>query len=181
MINATSVINHVKQGQYPSSWKVYRSRGNYGCTSWGTILAIGFLIALIVILVQYPSEIVAVIVFLGVPCVICAFVALKSKANTDARLNSTLVLLPDGVVQCIAGNLNNPGWLSYPNINRLELAQKTEVSGNEDGINTYHYYWLDVYSKDGSYSQFRVWDGFGNAEFLSKTIIAAYNYYGSRN
>ena len=181
LTDTTAVITQAKQGTFPSTWKVYRGNGNYGCANLGTLFALGFLIIFSVMFIKYPSIFFEELVFLGIPCVICAILARKWRMDVNASLSSILILLPEGVVQCFAGNLNNPAWLSYPNIRNIQFVQKTNVSGNEDGISTYNYYWLDVYGDDGNYYQFKISSVFGDQEFLCKTIIAAYNHYWSQN
>jgi hypothetical protein len=59
----------------------------------------------------------------------------------------------------------------------LELAQNTVVSGNEDGISSRTFYWLDVYDNDGTYIKWQIRNCFGDTASLYKTIVGAYNHY----
>ena len=59
----------------------------------------------------------------------------------------------------------------------MELAQKTVIDGIDGDISTRTYYWLDIYYRNGSYSEWWVHNVFGNVEVIIKSIIAAYSYY----
>jgi len=187
-MDARAVITQVKQGNYPSNWRIYQGRGNYGCVSVGWILGILIFVGGVVWTVE--NVVLAwrdiglslySLLYNGIPPTICSaiciIVAHVSRKKADAIGCSLLVLLPEGVVQCYADDLENISWLYYPGIDRLELAQKTEISGNEDGVNSQTYYWLDMYGSDGAYFNLQIRDCFGDTAFLSKTIIAAYNHY----
>jgi hypothetical protein len=92
-----------------------------------------------------------------------------------------LVILPEGVVQYDANDPENIGWLYYPNIDRMELAQQTEVVGFDGDINSRTYYWLDIYGSEGAYLKWGIISCFGDTASICKTIIAAYNYYWRQN
>jgi hypothetical protein len=86
-----------------------------------------------------------------------------------------------GVVQCYAGNLERLSCLYFSNISRIELAQKTEISGIDGDISSRTYHWLDVYGNDGTYFEWWTSNCFGDTEYIGKSIIAAYNYYWCNN
>jgi hypothetical protein len=107
----------------------------------------------------------------------CFIIAQSTTKNADAQKRSVLVLLPEGIAGCYVDDLDNPFWLYFPNIHNLELAQNTVVSGNEDGISSRTFYWLDVYDNDGTYLKWQIRNCFGDTASLYKTIVGAYNHY----
>ena len=92
-----------------------------------------------------------------------------------------LAILPIEVVQYDANDPENIGWLHYPNIDRIELAQETRIEGFDGDINSRTYYWLDIYCSDGTYLKWWINNCFGDTALIGKTIIAAYNYYWRQN
>jgi hypothetical protein len=179
MIDPKSVVTQVKQGNYPSDWRVYRSQGNYGCAiaCWiGALFAIGLGL---LCLAAWPSGPTAGIFVL---CIIsCVGVALVYTSKAASNDQAILVILPEGVVQYDANDPENIGWLYYPTIDGMELAQQTEVVGFDGDINSRTYYWLDIYGSEGAYLKWGIISCFGDTASICKTIIAAYNYYWRQN
>jgi len=178
MIDPKLVVTQVKQGNYPSDWDIYRGEGNYGCAIACWIGAVG--IGLFCVAVWASSGISAGIYFLlgFILCVGMALVYTRKAASTD---QSVLAILPIEVVQYDAHDPENIGWLYYPNIDRIELAQETRIEGFDGDINSRTYYWLDIYCGDGTYLKRWINSCFGDTASIGKKIIAAYNYHWRQN
>ncbi len=97
------------------------------------------------------------------------------------RQSSILVILPKGVVQCDANDLEKIYWLYFPDIDRIELAQETNIESFDGDISTETDYWLDIYYRDGSYLKWWINSCFGDTASIGKSIIAAYRYYWQYN
>lgn len=172
MLNAREVVARVKQGIYPSNWDVYQGTGNYGCTVLAVICMAFFIWMGSTMTCNTGTFLIA-----SIPCTICVIAIIISSSKAAMNKRSLLIILPDGVVKCNGGNLNEVYWLQFSDIKRIELARETEVSGNEDGISTTTFYWLDIYSHDGEYRKWQILDHFGDTACLCKNIIAAYDHY----
>jgi hypothetical protein len=96
----------------------------------------------------------------------------RKAASTD---QSILVILPERVVQYDANDPENIGWLYYPTIDRIELAQQTEVVGFDGDINSRTSSWRDIYGSDGTYLKWWINTCFGDSASIGKSIIAADN------
>src|SRR5260370_42257676 len=92
-----------------------------------------------------------------------------------------LVILPEGVVQCVGGDIQGGSWLNFARIDSIKLAQRTEINSIDGDGSTRTYYWLDVYFSDGTYLNWGIRGCFGDTAYLCKTIIAAYNHYWTYN
>jgi hypothetical protein len=177
-----AVIAQVKQGNYPANWRVYQGIGNYGCASVLRVFSIICILFFFLYLIMSwgsmnVSSFLATVTIILVPWSICFVAAHVSNKNADAQKRSVLVLLPEGIAGCYVDDLDNPFWLYFPNIHNLELAQNTVVSGNEDGVSSRTFYWLDVYDNDGTYIKWQIRNCFGDTASLYKTIVGAYNHY----
>ncbi len=180
MFDSRVVLTQVSQGRYPTYWRVYRGTGNYGC-------AVGaWIVTACIIFFAYPCfsssisqgyDLTFLILFFGIPCLICILIAIVAGQSAKNYSRSILVLLPEGVVQCIGGNIYQASWLNYAGIDRIKLAQKTEINGVDGDISTRTFYWLDVYGINGTYRKWWVNGCFGDTAYFCKTIIAAFNYY----
>jgi hypothetical protein len=53
-------------------------------------------------------------------------------------------------VQAIIGE-GSSAWLYFPDIDKIELAQETEIEGFNGDISSETRYWLDIYCSDGRY------------------------------
>ena len=71
MIDTRAVLTQIVQGRYPSYWRVYRGRGNYGCAMGAWI------VTACIIFIAYPSfssaisqglDLTFLILFFGIPC-----------------------------------------------------------------------------------------------------------------
>ena len=179
MIDPKSVVTQVKQGNYPSDWRVYhKQHRKYGsaCALWICAVVTGF-----ICLASWSSGIVIGILFL---CLVIVFVSMAIVLTREADSHpqsSILAILPTGVVQCDADDLENIWWLYFPNIDRIELAQETRIEGFDGDIGTETRYWLDIYCSDGRYLKWWINNCFGDTASIGKTIIAAYNYYWRQN
>lgn len=179
MIDPKSVVTQVKQGKYPSNWDVYHGKGNYGyaIACWiGTLFAIG--IGLLCLAASPSGATAGILVCCLILCVGMALVYTRKAASTD---QSILVILPEGVVQCDANDPEKIYRMDFPVIDRIELAQQTEVVGFDGDINSRTYYWLDLYCSDGSYLKWGIDTCYGDTASIGKAIIAAYNYYWRQN
>src|SRR3989442_9799258 len=180
MIDSKAVLTQVVQGRYPTYWRVYRGTGQYGCAISAWILTaciIFFAIPCFSSSISQGLDVTFLILFFGIPCLICILIAFVSGQRAGVNSRSILVLLPEGVVQCIGGDIQRAYWLNFAGIDRIELAQRTVINGIDGDISTQTYYWLDVYCDDGTYFEWWIRGCFGNTAYLCKTIIAAYNYY----
>lgn len=93
-----------------------------------------------------------------------------------------LVILPQGAVKWTVFNHETfYAPLYFPSIDKLQLAQETQIIGTEGDINTITEYWLDVYDSDGSYLKWYIERFYDDAASIGKSIIAAYNYYWQNN
>jgi len=108
---------------------------------------------------------------------ICVWIAIVAGSRAGENSRSILVLLPEGVVQCIGGNIYQASWLNFAGIDRIQLAHRTEINGVDGDISTRTFYWLDVYGINGTYRKWWVNGCFGDTAYFCKTIIAAYDYY----
>jgi hypothetical protein len=80
-----------------------------------------------------------------------------------------------------ANDVENAAWLYFPSIDRIKIAQQTEIAGIDGDINSKTYYWLDVYTRDGTYFKWGIRGCFGDTASICKTIIATYNLYSNYN
>jgi hypothetical protein len=171
MFNAKEVVDRVKQGNSHPSWRIYCGNGtsNYLYAFTSLVLAIPFIWLGIMLFQPLPG-----ILIIGILCTIATIFFLY-KAVLAKR--SILVILPEGAVQCYAGDLRYLSWLHFSTIKRIGITREIEVSGNEDGIRTTTFYWLDIYSHNGEYRKWQVPGYFGDTAYLCKNIIAAYDHY----
>ena len=95
--------------------------------------------------------------------------------------SSTLVILPQGVVKWNADDVEDFAWLNFPEINRIQLAQETQIYGFDGDISTRTSYWLDIYCSDGTYLKWPIDWYYRDVASIAKTIIAAYSYYWQIN
>lgn len=171
MLDREKVITQVKQGKYPPHWHVYRGQGNYGC------LILCWLFTLIVSFISVFFGFVGICLVM-LPCIGFSIVGTFKVISSD---KSILVILPTGAVQCYADDVKNAAWLYFPGINKIEIAQQTEIAGIDGDINSKTYYWLDVYCRDGTYLKWGIRDCFGDTASICKTINATYNLYRNYN
>src|SRR5260221_5544784 len=140
MIDPKSVVTQVKQGDYPSDWRVYHGHGNYGwlTLSWLCTAGICFIDAIL-----FPLEGITVEFFwLCLLLFSCIGGSVMLTHIVNSHEKSLFVLLPMGVVQYDANDPENIGWLYFPHIARIELG---------GDINSRTYYWLDIYCSDVCY------------------------------
>jgi hypothetical protein len=170
MLDPKSVVTQVKQGDYPSDWRVYHGHGNYGLLTvyWLGTAGICFIGAFISALggINVGFWWLYLLIFSSIG----GLVVLTHKVKADEK--SLFVLLPTGVVQYDANDPENIGWLYFPTIKSIEL---------DGDINSRAYYWLDIYWSDGSYLKWGIDTCFGDTTSIGKSIIAAYHYYWRQN
>ena len=92
-----------------------------------------------------------------------------------------LIILPQGVVNWAVSHENDYGWLYFPDIDKMQLAQETQINGYDGDIYTRTEYWLDVYGIDGTYMKWYIGSYFGDAASIGKSILAACSYYWQNN
>src|SRR5260370_11702187 len=98
MLNAREVVTRVKQGYSHPSWRIYCGNGtnSYLYAFISLIFAIPFIWLGIMLLQPMPAMLI-----IGIVCAIVTILFLY-KAILDKR--SILVILPEGAVQCYAGD-----------------------------------------------------------------------------
>jgi len=89
----------------------------------------------------------------------------------------TLVILPQGVVKWVVEEEEAYSWLYFPQIDRIQLAQETQIYGVDGDISSNTDYWLDVYCRNGTYLKWWIEGFFDDAASIGKSIIAAHSYY----
>lgn len=175
MTDPEKVVIQVEQGNCPSNWRVYRVsyKNNSVIAHWVFVGLIG-----IISLYLLSVTITGFFILLSLLAVsIWEAIRVTHKANTDKRF-SILAILPVGVVQHLGYyDLKKIGWLYFPNIVRIELAQETEIRGFDGDVETRTAYWLDVYCTDGAYRKWGINECFGDTASIGKSIIAAFNHY----
>ena len=92
-----------------------------------------------------------------------------------------LVIHSQGIVQWTVGEEEDFGWLSFPDIYRVELAREMEIRGYDGDVGSRTYYWLNIFGNDGTYIKWEIKNCFGDSVSIGNTIIAAYNYFQSNN
>ncbi|MGH2493206.1 MAG: hypothetical protein ACRDIV_00710 [Ktedonobacteraceae bacterium] len=176
MVNIKSTISQVKQGNYPSNWQVYGGLGNYNYAilCWIIIVVIFItgigLTVYAVSIIEFGNAIAMLLMTLYIVIPLIA-IAQRMKLKADDKEHAILVVLPKAVIQCNSDDLKEISWLYFPNIDRIELAQKTEIISFDGEISSRTYSWLDIYSSDGTYMKWRIGNWFGDTASISKAII----------
>lgn len=178
MIDREKVITQVKQGNYPPHWHVYHGQGNFGCLILCWLCTAFFCLFGMVI---FSSGMTLGLYWLCLVILPCIGVSLVATFKLVSSEKSILVIFPTGAIQCFANDVENAAWLYFPNIDRIKIAQQTEIAGIDGDINSKTYYWLDVYCRDGTYLKWGIRGCFGDTASICKTIIATYNLYRNYN
>ena len=187
MIDAKAVVDQVQQGNPPPNWRIYR--GTSGCRS--SILCLSFfIIGIILTLVGFthyndinnptsgysPLLLVLAISFGPAFLLVMPFGMLRYGYRVLVWRPSFMVILPDGVVEY--HHVRKKYFtLTFALVSNIQLAQHTGVGSGYRYVYTYTTYWLDVFYKDGTYSQWPIPQRFRGERFLSQTIIGAFNAY----
>ena len=156
-MNQVQVVHQVQSGYYPEDWRVFRgNKGTYGgcATAAGVIALVGAVLAL----AQLASANLAFFFILMIGCFICVVAMPICRNIAKEREKSLFIIMPEGAVVCYNGNLNTIRWLSFLNIVRLELMAQTKIEGYEGSITSSTSYWLDVYSRNGTYFSWSIKD-----------------------
>jgi hypothetical protein len=180
ILSAKQVVARVKQGNCPPNWKVYQGSGSYGCIIIAAVV-LAFFIGLATLMIgTIAIWTTTTLSIIGIPCVVCTIIIIIGIQASKKEERSLLIILPEGVVKYRGGNLKTFYWLQFSDIRKIDLAQETEVCGNEDGISTTNTYWLDVYLRNGRYLKWHAGNEFADTASICKLIIAAYSYYTGR-
>lgn len=90
---------------------------------------------------------------------------------------TTLVILPQGVIQWDNDNEEIVWGFQFSNIQNIQLSGETQIVGYDGDVFSRTYYWLDIYTDNGSYLKWPFGTVFRDAASIGKSIIAAYNHY----
>src|SRR5258706_8402655 len=139
MMNAKEVIERVKEGPGPSEWRVYP--GKYtdtdGCLLAFTLfccVAAAICIPLweIVTFSGIASGLWAIVSFLALGGASLWLWRYLSRRDPAFSLQPLLVILPDGIVRWHP--YEQYFWLSFPNINSINLGQNTRIDAVDGEI-----------------------------------------------
>ena len=170
-------VQAVKQGKYPQDWQVYYGQGEHSAT-------MAWLIAAIITVWWWNStrtgaDSLFMISLSTVPGIICLLGTAYSYRTSWLKKKTFIIIQPDYVLQCHAGNTNTTSSLAFPQIEKMSSAHEAIMSRVDKDISTSRNYWLEVHYLDGNHHKWPISDAFDQS-FIARKVIAAFDHYQSQ-
>jgi hypothetical protein len=170
-------IQAVKQGKYPQEWQVYYGQGEHSAT-------VSWIIAAIITLwwwrtTSTGSDTFFMLFLSLVPCILCLLGAAYFYRKSRLKKKTFIIIQPDYVLQCYAGNINTVSSLIFSQIETMSSAHEAVMSRVDKDISTSRNYWLEVQYIDGNHHKWPISDAL-DQPFITRRVIAAFDQYQSQ-